>query len=145
MNGRVYRKQVQQTSEEVFMRKQTSIILVLLGLLFSVAAVANAGQADGKLDVYVLDTEGGAATLIVTPAGESVLVDTGNPGDRDPNRIVAAAKAAGIERINHLIITHYHIDHFGGLPTLAKLIPIGILHDNADENPTRDRPSADYL
>jgi competence protein ComEC len=115
------------------------------GIVFALDFSVHAGQADGKLDVYVLDAEGGAATLIVTPAGESVLVDTGNPGDRDPNRIFAAAQAAGIKRINHLIVTHYHVDHFGGMATLAKLMPIGILHDNADENPTKDRPSAEYL
>jgi beta-lactamase superfamily II metal-dependent hydrolase len=119
----------------------------LVGLILATGycSIARAGQTDGKLDVYFIDAEGGAATLIVTPAGESVLVDTGNRGDRDPQRIFAAAQAAGIERLNHVIVTHYHIDHFGGLARLATLMPIQHLHDNADENPTADRPSKEYL
>jgi len=89
-----------------------------------------ASEKDGKLDVIWSDVEGGAATLIVTPRGESVLIDTGNPGDRDSQRIFKAAKDAGLTRIDHVIVTHLHIDHFGGVAELAKLIPIGTLWDN---------------
>lgn len=119
----------------------------LTGLLLATAlcSLAAAGQDDDKLDVYFIDVEGGAATLLVTPAGEAVLVDTGNRGDRDPDRIVAAAQAAGILRIDHLIITHYHADHYGGLAQLSTLIPIQHLHDNADESPTSDRPPPEYF
>src|SRR5262249_14500428 len=74
--------------------------LMILVLIAGICAPAKAGKDDGKLDIYFLDAEGGAATLIVTPAGESVLVDTGNRGDRDPDRIFAAARAAGIERLD---------------------------------------------
>ena len=74
-----------------------------------------AGPADKRLDMYWIDVEGGAATLLVTPAGETVLIDTGNPGRRDPDRIVKAlTKSPGMKQIDHLIITHYHGDHFGG-------------------------------
>jgi beta-lactamase superfamily II metal-dependent hydrolase len=86
------------------------------------------------LDIYWVDVEGGAATLIVAPTGESLLVDTGFPGqgDRDAKRIVEAAKAAGLDHIDHLLITHYHIDHVGGVPGLAKLIDIRHFYDHGD-------------
>ena len=74
--------------------------------------------------MYVIDTEGGHAVLYVSPSGESLLEDTGNPGTRDPDRIMDAIHAAGVTQIDHLILTHYHIDHVGGLAELAKRIPI---------------------
>jgi len=79
-----------------------------------------------NLDIYWADVEGGAATLIVTPSGQSLLIDTGNPGsdDRDAKRIFEAAQAAGLKRIDYLLTTHYHSDHVGGAPALAKMIPI---------------------
>jgi beta-lactamase superfamily II metal-dependent hydrolase len=118
--------------------------LVATMLMFA-ARLARANAADGRLDVYFIDTEGGASTLVVTPAGESLLVDTGNPGERDPNRIVTAVKDAGLSRIDYLVITHYHVDHFGGAPTLATLLPIGTLYDNADQNASTEKPSKAYL
>src|SRR5262245_31564493 len=82
------------------------------------------------LDIYFIDTEGGAATLIVTPAGESVLIDCGNPGARDAERIhKAVTQLAGLKQIDHLVITHWHSDHYGGTGRLAKLIPIMNFHD----------------
>src|ERR1043165_1857862 len=88
------------------------------------------GSNDGRLDVIWSDVEGGAATLIVTPGGESVLIDAGNPGGRDSGRIHKAAADAGLKRIDHLITTHMHTDHYGGAAELAKLIPIGTVWDN---------------
>ena len=79
------------------------------------------------LDIYVMDVEGGNATLFVPPSGESVLIDSGNGGrraSRDADRIMAAAADAGISRIDHLITTHWHGDHFGGMAELANRIPI---------------------
>ena len=77
------------------------------------------------LDIYWIDVEGGAATLIVSPSGESLLIDAGwEVGDRDPKRIVAAAQQAGLKKIDYFVLTHFHSDHAGGLPALAKLIPI---------------------
>jgi beta-lactamase superfamily II metal-dependent hydrolase len=79
------------------------------------------------LQIYVVDVEGGNATLFVAPSGESVLIDTGNAGAaavRDAERIAAAAKDAGITRIDHLITTHWHGDHFGGMAELANRLPI---------------------
>src|SRR5688572_33340645 len=92
--------------------------VALLAFLF-------AGAVDKRLDVYWIDVEGGAATLIVTPAGESILIDSGNPGGRDPGRIHKSATEAGLKRIDHLVTTHFHIDHFGGAAELSKLIPVG--------------------
>src|SRR6185436_6046553 len=78
-------------------------------------------------EIYVVDVEGGNATLFVAPSGESVLIDSGNGGAaavRDADRIMAAAKDAGVTRIDHLITTHWHGDHFGGMAELASRIPI---------------------
>lgn len=78
-----------------------------------------------QLSVYSIDVEGGKATLIVTPDKESLLIDAGWPYDsRDADRIVAAAKDAGISRIDYLLVTHYHIDHVGGVPWLLQRIPV---------------------
>ncbi len=78
-----------------------------------------------NLTVYWIDTEGGGATLIVTPAGESILIDTGNPGGRDSERIFDVAhNVAGLKQIDHLLITHWHNDHFGGAAMLAAKMPI---------------------
>ena len=94
------------------------------------------------LDVYWVDVEGGAATLIKTPAGESILIDTGNPGSRDAGRIhQVATREAGLKKIDHLITTHFHGDHYGGAAMLANLMPIGTVHDNGipKKNPDRHR------
>ena len=107
---------------------------------------AHAGVADGKLDFYWIDVEGGGATLIVTPAGESVLIDSGSPGGRDAPRIHQVATAvAGLKKIDHYVTTHFHLDHFGGAAELAALMPIGEVHDNGfpqhdpDNNPKDTR------
>jgi beta-lactamase superfamily II metal-dependent hydrolase len=84
------------------------------------------------LQIFFIDVEGGQATLIVTPAGESLLIDAGYGGargSRDPDRILAAAAQAGLDRIDYLLITHFHNDHVGGVPELASRIPIGTFID----------------
>jgi competence protein ComEC len=104
----------------------------LLGILVAAAALL-AGQSR-TLDIYWIDVEGGAATLIVAPSGESLLADTGFPGngDRDAKRIAAAAVAAGLTRIDNLVITHFHGDHVGGLAALSKMIPIRKIYDHGE-------------
>jgi beta-lactamase superfamily II metal-dependent hydrolase len=89
-------------------------------------------RAAGTLDVYFIDVEGGQATLFVTPAGRSMLVDTGWPGfnGRDAERIVSVAKVAGVTRLDYVVITHFHMDHVGGVPQLAARIPIGTFVDH---------------
>ncbi len=88
---------------------------------------ALAGKADGRLDLYFVDCEGGAAVLIVTPAGESVLVDTGypTPDDRDTKRIVHVVRdVAGLDHVDHSIATHWHLDHFANLVNVAARVPV---------------------
>ena len=99
-----------------------------LAFLLTLALAAAVGSAQSKssktLDIYFIDTEGGHSTLYVAPAGESLLMDTGSPGGRDVERIMAVIQAAGVKQIDHLILTHYHSDHVGGLQELATRIPI---------------------
>ena len=105
-----------------------------------------AGKKDGRLDIYWVDVEGGAATLVVTPAGESVLIDTGNPGRRDADRITqVATRIAGLKKIDHVVITHYHGDHFGGASFLSESMPLGTLWDNGEFEGQPNFPSKDYL
>jgi competence protein ComEC len=98
-------------------------------LLFAATVALSAEPAHG-LDIYFVDTEGGAATLIATPAGESILIDCGNPGTRDADRIHAAAQSAELKAIDHLIITHWHVDHYGGIAHLSELMPIHHYYDH---------------
>lgn len=103
--------------------------LLAIAILFTLGNTGNA--APKTLDIYFIDVEGGAATLIVTPAGESLLIDTGFPGDRDARRIAhVALEGAGLKQIDHCVITHWHRDHEGGVPALAKLIPIKNYYDH---------------
>ena len=99
------------------------------------AAGAQVAANSANLNIYFIDVEGGQATLIVTPERQSLLVDTGWPGfdGRDANRIVHAAKLAGVDRINFLLITHYHADHVGGVPQLAARIPIDNFLDHGPD------------
>jgi competence protein ComEC len=87
-----------------------------------------------NLDIYWIDVEGGAATLIVSPSGQSMLIDTGfEVDDRDARRIYAATQQAGVKKIDHLVISHYHADHVGGLAALSKMIPIDRFYGRGDE------------
>jgi competence protein ComEC len=97
--------------------------------LFSTTAL---GSESKSLQIFFIDVEGGQATLLVTPSGQSLLIDTGWPGfnGRDAGRIVAAAKAAGIDRIDYVVITHFHRDHVGGVTQLANQIRIGTFVDH---------------
>lgn len=106
---------------------------ILVGLLAC-------GLQARNLDIYWVDVEGGGATLIVTPEGQSLLVDTGNPApdDRDAKRIFQAAQKAGLKKIDYLMITHFHGDHVGGVPALAKLIPIEHFLDHGDSIEAQD-------
>lgn len=96
-------------------------------LAIALAALAVTGAAAAKtLDVYFIDVEGGQATLIVTPKGQSILIDAGYGAldHRDPKRIMDAVRDAGITHIDYQIVTHFHGDHVGGVPEVARRIPI---------------------
>src|SRR5262249_15457749 len=98
------------------------ILVLSLALVGFVSA-----QTRKTLDVYVVDVEGGNATLFVAPSGQSLLIDTGNAGAaaaRDASRIMDAIKDAGLTQVDHLITTHWHGDHFGGMAELAAKVPI---------------------
>jgi beta-lactamase superfamily II metal-dependent hydrolase len=99
--------------------------------ILAVGLCATLAAATKTLDIYFIDVEGGQSTLVITPAGESMLVDAGYGarGGRDPDRIMAAIRDAGIERIDYLLITHFHNDHVGGVADLAARIPIGTFVD----------------
>ena len=97
--------------------------LTLFALLLAQSAIAQ--PAVKNLEMYWIDVEGGAATLIVAPSGQSLLIDTGwAVGDRDAKRIYAAAQQAGLKQIDYFVLSHYHADHAGGLAALSKMIPI---------------------
>jgi beta-lactamase superfamily II metal-dependent hydrolase len=107
------------------------------GTAFAIVALAASQPALAQnnpartLDITWIDVEGGAATLLVAPSGESMLVDTGYAvGDRDAKRIYAATQKAGLRKIDHLVISHFHGDHTGGLAALAKMIPIERFYDH---------------
>jgi beta-lactamase superfamily II metal-dependent hydrolase len=98
-----------------------------LGVAVLVMGLSGAPLAQGKkptLDIYVVDTEGGKAALFVSPSGGTLMIDSGNPGGRDTDRIMAVLADAGVTRLDYLVSTHYHVDHIGGMQELAKRIPI---------------------
>lgn len=124
--------------------KSHAIIAVLF--TFVCVTFVFASPKDGRLDIYWVDVEGGAATFIVTPAGESILIDTGLPGDRDPVRIhKLATQIAGVKKIDHLIITHFDGDHVGGAADVAKLMPVRNVYDHGVEATDRKKPPQAYL
>ncbi len=98
-----------------------------VALLSTVAVAATFLSAQTKstkpLEIYVVDVEGGKADLWVTPSGQTLLVDTGSPGARDADRIQEVMAAAGVTKIDNLLLTHYHVDHVGGLQELVKRLP----------------------
>jgi competence protein ComEC len=104
---------------------------LLLALLLAPAGMLHAQPAN--LNIYWVDVEGGASTLVVSPSGESLLIDTGWTVDgRDAKRIYAMAQRAGLTKIDYLVISHFHADHVGGLAALSKMIPIGRFFDRGD-------------
>ncbi len=111
------------------MSKLASVLLILLLPLFAPAET---------LRIHFVDVEGGQATLIVTPSGESMLVDAGWPGfeGRDADRIVKAARKAGLARIDYILVTHYHTDHVGGVPQVIERIPVGRIIDHGSNTET---------
>ena len=127
--------------------KRTGLVLAALACAAFGALTATAlyGQIPA-LHIYSVDVEGGQATLFVTPAGQSMLVDTGWPGfnGRDAERIAAAAHKAGVKQIDFLVTTHYHRDHVGGVAELAKRLPIATFIDHGPSVETTDEAKKLY-
>ena len=109
------------------------LLPVTLAVIVSAVALS-AQEPTETLDIYWIDVEGGAATLIVTPGRESILMDAGwgRPDERDAARIQAAMTDADIDRIDYFIASHFHSDHVGGLPALAGQVEIGQFIDHGD-------------
>jgi competence protein ComEC len=112
--------------------------IAMLAGIFAPLDSVSAAPGTRSLAIYFIDVEGGQSTLVVTPARHSLLIDTGFAGNgaRDANRIVAAARDAGIKQIDYLLITHFHTDHDGGVRELSQLLPIKNFVDHVS-------PSAD--
>ena len=128
------------------------LCIVLAGLLVLGSRARGDDSGSRPLDIYFIDVMGGAATLIVTPEKESILIDSGWPGfeDRDPRRILHVLKdLAGCDHLDHLVITHWHVDHFGGVAGLAKAVEIkhfwdrGLPEDNTPGLDFPDGPKTD--
>src|SRR6478736_2664205 len=121
-----------------------SVIAALVLLTASCVGAAAEG-AGATLDIYYIDTEGGQSTLFVGPTGESLLVDTGNAGERDLSRITETLRSAGVSRIDHMWTTHFHGDHVGALVELARQFPIQHFHDHGVPNPKDRIVSASFM
>src|SRR5262249_16993123 len=120
-------------SEKIFQSGETLMLQVLFPTLLLMSSTT-VQSANRNMEIYWIDVEGGAATLIISPSGESLLIDTGwEVDDRDAKRIQAAVQQAGLKKIDHLVISHYHADHVGGLAALSKMIPIGMFYGRGDE------------
>src|SRR5580693_153256 len=124
-------------------------LIAVLSLWLSVGATSPSGAASAgakPLQIYFIDVEGGQATLVVSPSGESLLIDTGWPGyeGRDADRIRAAANQAGLKRLDYVLITHYHRDHVGGVPQLVDGIKVGTFVDHGPNLEDSEVTRTDY-
>ena len=111
-----------------------AVLMTVIFLAAGIVGLPAQGPA-GSLNIYYIDTEGGQSTLFVGPTGESLLVDTGNAGDRDLGRVVDTLTSAGVRQIDHMWTTHYHGDHVGSLFNLAKQVPIIRFYDHGKPHP----------
>src|SRR5437016_5911965 len=100
-----------------------SILISTLSIALGATWLAAQGAPSKPLEIYVVDTEGGKADLWVAPSGQSLLIDAGSPGGRDTDRILEVMNAAGVKQIDYLLLTHYHVDHVGGVQELVRRVP----------------------
>lgn len=128
------------TQHFLFRSALVTVPSVLVFVASSSAAPAAVPENGKGLQIYFVDVEGGQATLFVTPEGKSLLIDTGWPDNngRDADRIMTAAKLAGIKQIDFLLLTHYHMDHAGGITQLAAEIPIRTVIDHGENREAKD-------
>lgn len=121
-----------------------AVVIAVWCVVAAALGVAAQGRT-GTLTIYYIDTEGGQSTLFVGPTGESLLVDSGNAGDRDLGRIVDALRTAGVAKIDHLWTTHYHGDHVGALLELAKQVSVARFYDHGRPHPNDRIVSSQFL
>ena len=126
-------------------RTITLTITTMLCCLAAAVLAVGAQVRTGTLSIYYIDSEGGQSTLFIGPDGESMLVDTGNAGDRDLGRIADTLRTAGVTKIDHLWTTHYHGDHVGALLELAKQFPVGHFYDHGTPHPNDRIVSSQFL
>jgi len=119
-----------------------SLVVVASGFSRTKGAVMAQTGSTKSLEIWVVDVEGGKAALFVSPTGQTAIIDTGFPGARDLDRIMAAIADAGVKQIDYLISTHYHVDHIGNVTELAKRIPIGTF---VDHGPTVEGPNVTQI
>ena len=127
----------------------TSLVIAFLfgcAILPSTAPAQSTHPGNTDLTIYAIDVEGGQATLLVSPSGGSLLVDTGWPGNngRDAERIQDAMKQAGIAKIDKVLITHFHVDHVGGVPNLVERVKVGEFLDHGVNREDSDITRHDY-
>jgi beta-lactamase superfamily II metal-dependent hydrolase len=122
-----------------------ALVIAICCVATAVLGLAAQGSRTATLRIYYIDTEGGQSTLFVGPAGDSLLVDTGNAGDRDLGRIADTLRTAGVTKIDHLWTTHYHGDHVGALLELAKQFPVGHFYDHGKPHPNDRIVSSQFL
>ena len=115
-----------------------------IAVAFVLTAAVGHSQTQRPLEIYSIDVEGGQATLLVSPSGESLLIDAGFPGERDATRIAAAAKDAGIKHIDYFVNTHFHTDHFGSIPDLVKRLSIVTYVDSGTIQEASERAVASF-
>jgi competence protein ComEC len=121
-----------------------AVVITVFAVIAAVVGLA-AQARTASLTIYYIDTEGGQSTLFVGPAGDSLLVDTGNAGERDLGRIADTLRSAGLVKIDHLWTTHYHGDHVGALLDIAKQFPVGHFYDHGKPHPNDRIVSAQFL
>ena len=118
--------------------------VTLLLILCLSACLSAFAKGKKPLRIYFIDVEGGQSTLVVSPAGKSVLIDAGFPGKENAERIMAAAKSAQIKKLDYVLITHYHPDHVGGVPDLVRQMKVGIFVDHGSITESADYTQASY-
>ncbi len=124
------------------------LTVVLAFVLFGVVQPCGASDSGGakSVQIYFIDVEGGQSTLVVSPSGQSVLIDAGWPGyeGRDADRIIAAARQAGVKQLDYVLITHFHRDHVGGVPQLLDGMKVGSFVDHGPNQEDSEITRTDY-